>query len=239
MRILYVEDDLKLQQQTVKLLRHEKHEVFPFADMVSALNFARGTQPDVLLCDYKLEGSVNGLALAKQVRQLYPACTIVMVSFFTTTENVIEALEIGVDAYIQRPILFPDLLDKLYAAVERRRSKYPPQVSRIVSGPLTIDDSQRRATWHGQRLELTPTELALLTLLGSKPGHVFTAVDLWAAARGVRLKRKEAQLLLKPHLSSLRAKLTQNGKYPQPIQNVRGQGYQWLLPSSEEADINP
>jgi DNA-binding response OmpR family regulator len=239
MRILYVEDDLKLQLQIVKLLRHEKHEVFHFADVVSALKFVRENQPDVLLCDYRLEGSVNGLALAKQVRQLYPACTIVMISFFTTTENVIEALEMEVDAYIQRPVPFPDLLDKLYAAVERRRSKYPLRTPQIVLGPLTIDESGRSATWYGQRLDLTPTEYALLAQLVSRPGYVFTPVDLCAAVRGVRFERQEARQLLKPHLSALRAKLTQDGKYPQPIRNIRGQGYQWLLSDNEEANASP
>jgi DNA-binding response OmpR family regulator len=161
------------------------------------------------------------------------------ISFFTTTENVIEALEMEVDAYIQRPIPFPDLLDKLYAAVERRRSKYPLRTPQIVLGPLTVDESQRSATWYGQRLDLTPTEYALLAQLVSRPGYVFTPVDLCAAVRGVRLERQEARQLLKPHLSALRAKLTQDGKYPQPIQNVRGQGYQWLLPDNEEANTNP
>ncbi len=235
MHILYVEDDPNIQTQTAKLLRREGHEVTTFTDVPHALDFARKTQPDLLLCDYKLDGSVNGLVLAKQVRQIYPACTIVMISAYTTRENVIDAMELDVDTYVIRPIEFPDLLDKVYAAVARRRAKQAPASPIITIGELIVKTSQHLVTWHGEPLDLTPIEFGILTRLVSQPGHVFTPTDLWAAATGNRLERSAASLLLKPHLSALRRKLYEGGKYPQPIHNVRGQGYQWSESASPQA----
>ncbi len=228
MHIVYVEDDLKIQAQTSKLLRREGHEVTAFADVPHALSFLRTTQPALLLCDYRLEGSLNGLALAKQARLLYPACPIVMISSYTTTDNVIDALELDVDAYVKRPISFPDLLNKLYEAVARRRHKQASGSPRLSSGALVLDISRRVATCHGESLDLTPTEFGILAQLVSKPGHVFTMVDLCAAVKGVRLECEQARQLLKPHICALRAKLSREGLCPPPIRNVRGQGYQWL-----------
>lgn len=232
MHILYVEDDLKLQAQMIKLLNREGHEVTAFADVPRALNFARKTRPDLLLCDYRLEGSLNGLALAKQVRHLYEDCPIVMISSYTTADNVIEALDLDVDAYVKRPVAFDDLLDKLYTADKRRRQRVQ---SCVASDNLVVDSARRVVTWHGEPLDLTPIELGILTRLVSQPGHVFTPVDLWAAATGERLERQAARFQLKPHLSALRAKLRQGDKYPLTILNMHGQGYRWSEANTPES----
>jgi len=179
-----VEVDLKLQSQTAKFLRASKHEVTIFTNTINALAFAQAEQFDILLCDQRLEHSPSGLTLAAQVRNLYPACPIVMVSSFATVPEISRGYEIDVDAYVPRPIRLEELLEKLYDAVERRRAKFPQSETRIICGPLMIDQAQRTATWHGNALDLTPSELKVLIALASEPGRVISVPDLCGLTKG-------------------------------------------------------
>ena len=229
MRILYVEDDPKIQAQTSKYLRSQGHHVTEFNNAPEALQFARNEPFDVLLCDYKLDYSPNGLTLAEQVRSLYPARPIVMISHYATVDDLSRGYEIDVDAYLKSPISLPELVRKLYAAVERRQAKFQPETTQVRCGPLFIDISDRTATWHGEPLDLTPAEFVLVAHLASRPNHVFSVTDLCALTKAARTTQEEARNLLKQHFFHLRHKLSQDGKYEQPIQNVRGQGYKWVF----------
>jgi len=229
MHILYVEDNLKIQAQTTKYLHSQGHLVSAFNNAPDALHFARTESFDVLLCDYKLESSPNGLTLAAQIRNLYLACPIVMISNYATVDDLSRGYEIDVDAYLKSPIALTELVHKLYAAVERRQAKFRPEADKIQTGALFIDRSERTASWHGEPLDLTPTEFTLVAQLASKPNHVFSVTDLCALTKAARTTPEEARTLLKQHFFHLRHKFTQDGRYEQPIQNVRGQGYKWVL----------
>jgi len=229
MHILYVEDDLKLQQQTAKFLASNQHQVTTFTNALDALRFAQTESFDVLLCDYKLGTHPNGLALAQQVRNLRPDCPIVMVSNFATVEDLSRGYDVDVDAYLKRPISLVELMKRIYAASERRRAKYPSTPPQVICGPLTLNKRERTATWHAEPLMLTPTEFTLLAQLASQPGQVFSTNDLCALTKGSRVGARQARELLKQHIFQLRARLGQGGKYTQPIENVRGQGYKLVL----------
>jgi DNA-binding response OmpR family regulator len=233
MHILYVEDDLTIQAQTAKYLRSQSHLVTTFTNAPDALKFARTEPFDVLLCDFRLENSPDGLTLAAQIRNLFPARPIVMISSFATLDDMSRGYDVDVDAYLKRPIALLDLMNKIYGAVERRRAKFPQSALVTSSDVLELDHSQKLAIWHGEPLALTPAEFALLALLVSKPGQVFSISDLCALTKATRIAADDARNLLKQHFSNLRQKLTQEGKYPDPIQNVRGQGYKWVVNEEE------
>ncbi len=89
--------------------------------------------------------------------------------------------------------------------------------------------------WHGESLELTPTEFELLARLVAKPGCLITASDLLALIWGETMDSGKARQLLKPHISNLRAKLKKAADAPNPIQNVWGTGYLW----NEGSELGP
>jgi DNA-binding response OmpR family regulator len=229
MHILYVEDDLTIQAQTAKFLRSQSHLVTTFTNAPDALKFARTKPFDVLLCDFRLENSPDGLMLAEQIRGLLPWCPIVMVSSFATLDDMSRGFDVEVDAYLKRPIALTDMISRIYAAVERRRARFPQQPRLENDCALKLDNGQKTAIWHGEPLILTPAEFAILELLVSKPGQVFSVTDLCALTKATRIAADDARNLLKQHFSNLRQKLAQEGRYPDPIQNVRGQGYKWVV----------
>jgi DNA-binding response OmpR family regulator len=227
MHILFVEDDLVLRKQTVYFLSQHQHEVTAFADGLDAVEFARKNTFDVLLCDVKLGKPPNGLQVAAQIRNLRPECPIVMVSNYATVEDMSIGYDIDVDAYLKRPISLTELEEKIYAAAERRRAKFPQLFEEVASGALRMKRSTWTATWHDEPLELTPSEFTLLAHLAERPGHVFSTTDLCTLTKGTKVSVEEARELLKQHIFNLRRKLEQNGRFPQPIVNVRNKGYKF------------
>lgn len=226
MFIVYVEDESHLRQQITRFLEHFQHRVVSFPGALPALDFLRLTEPDLLLCDFLLEGGPNGLSLAEQVRNLYPACPIVMVSQYMEKEDLAHAIQVGVDGYVSRPVSLEDLHQHLWDTLERRRRLFPRTQTEIHSGALRLHIPARQATWHGQPLHLTPTEFALLHQLLKVPGQVIRTEDLCAAVKGIRADYEQAGDWLKPHLRRLRQKLERKGQ-PSPIRNVHGVGYLW------------
>jgi DNA-binding response OmpR family regulator len=227
MRILFVEDDPKLQRETAHFLEAHQHEVTVCGSVPEGLAYAEQHEPDLLLCDYRLEGGPNGLVLAKQVRNLYKDCVIVMISAYAETDHVIEALLLDLDHYVRRPITLEALHDELWKAVDLHHQKHPPTSPILTAGALVLDTDSDEATWHGEPLDLSPREGRLLAALVVAPGRVVSMVDLWAVVGAERVTPAHAADLLRLYLHRLRHKLTQGGKYPWPIVNVRGKGYRW------------
>ena len=163
MRFVYVEDEPEVQRQTLSWLRYERHEVTVFENAIDALNHVRGDEPEVLLCDYRLEGSPNGLVLAGQVRQLYPACTIVMVSHYAEKAEFERAFGAGCRRFRQPPHRLPVLLSASGMPSNAAALSFHRPVPRtLVSGPLVVDVGSRSATFDGEPFPLTPSEYEIL-----------------------------------------------------------------------------
>lgn len=235
MQFVYVEDEPEVRRQTLAWLRYERHEVTVFDNVIDALNHLRSNEPEVLLCDYRLDGGPNGLVLAGQVRQLYPACTIVMISNYAEKPEFEQAFGLGVDDFVSRPIDFPALLDRIWKAVQRRRALVPPpSPAMLVSGPLVVEATTRSVALDGQPFPLTPSQYEILHYLVARPGQPVSFSDLGAHLWGERLDRKSARKRLKPHIASLREKLEKRITRPLII-NLRGYGYRWAPDDPSEA----
>lgn len=233
MRFVYVEDEPEVKRQTLSWLRYERHEVAVFENVIDALNHVRDDEPEVLLCDYRLEGSPNGLVLAAHVRQLYPACTIVMVSHYAEKPEFELAFGMGVDDFVSRPIDFPVLAERIWNAVQRRRTLVPPPSPKtLVSGPLVVEAGTRSVAFDGEPFPLTPSEYEILHYLVARPGQPVSFSDLGAHLWGQRVNRQSARTRLKPHIASLREKLEKRITRPLII-NLRGFGYRWAPDDSK------
>ena len=230
MLVVVVDDNENSQNFAAKILRHHLIDVKSFCNSIEALNYLTLHEPDVVLIDFVLPGGPNGLKLAAQVRRLYPACIIVMISAFARMENVIEAMRIGCDDFLLKSDLRPEeLLDRMSSAVMQRKSWFPvPKPPEVVQGALELDLEARTAIWYGEKLTLSPTQFNLLATLAARPGHIFAYSELYALNTGIRLSPSAARSKLKTHMINLRMKLERGG-YPRMIWNIRGAGFKWEL----------
>ncbi|MCL6642292.1 MAG: winged helix-turn-helix domain-containing protein [Candidatus Bipolaricaulota bacterium] len=101
--------------------------------------------------------------------------------------------------------------------------------SALSFGQLVIDDHAKEVRLNGTALPLTPREYALIRLLASEPGRVFSAQEIieraWATEKFVSSED------VKKYIYLLRQKIERDSQNPQIILTVRGFGYKFLPPS--------
>ncbi|MEP7287916.1 MAG: response regulator transcription factor [Chloroflexota bacterium] len=237
MRVVIVDDNEVAQNFAIKILCSHQIDVLAFSNSIEALNYLTTHEPDAVLIDYMLPGGPDGLKLAAQVRRLYPACIIIMISAYAQIEDVVEAMRIGCDDFLFKKNLQPEeLLNRIGSAVMQRKAWFPaPTPTRLSDGEMYLDVEAYRAVWYGAELTLTPTQFNVLIQLLSKPGHIFNYGELYARCTGIRLAPGEARSKLKTHIINLRQKLEQE-EHPRTIWNVRGAGYKWEIRSEPLPD---
>ncbi len=99
-------------------------------------------------------------------------------------------------------------------------------------GAFMMNMETRTVRWYGQDLRLTPTEYAILGHLTANPGRVFRYAELYSLIKGEHLAPDEARARLKSHITRLRQKIAQGGRYPQSVQNVHSVGFKWVPPEA-------
>jgi len=110
-------------------------------------------------------------------------------------------------------------------AVLRRVSEetLPPDVLRV--GDVTLDKQTRLITVGARKVELTPSEFDLLTILMASPGQVFSRAELLERLKGDTFENVERTVDV--HIRNLRAKLEEDASHPQYILTVFGVGYRF------------
>ena len=107
--ILYVEDEPELRDHVAFALRLHIDTVATAANGQEALELIRLNQPDIVVSDIRMP-VMDGLALTATLRQKYPAIPVILCTAFTDTDYLLKAIELGVAAYIPKPINTESLL---------------------------------------------------------------------------------------------------------------------------------
>jgi len=229
MIVVSVDDDEKARNFVTKVLQKQKYTVLNFDNALEAIDYVRTHGADVALVDYDLGGGPDGLHLARQIRTLSKTCVIIMITEYGGLQEAVQAMRIGTDDFLLKKELTPEiLLQRIGEDIMQRKMLYPPpEPSNRRVGDLEMDLARRTATWHGEPLRLTASQFALLAQLTSKPGRVFPYGELYALCSGEHLSAQDARSKLKSHITNIRNKLEQGGRYKQTILNHYGVGFKW------------
>lgn len=212
-RVLVVEDDPQLLTMLTRLLAEEGYEVDQATDGQRGLHLGLTRHYDVLLIDRRLP-AVDGLDLLGRLRGRGVVTPTLMLSALGNPADRVGGLDAGAEDYLAKPFDIDELLARLRAL--RRRHLDTARTLPVHGGRLDLDT--RLVTRDGaEPVRLSERECALLALLATRPGHVFSRARLLALV----FDDAENEAVVDTYVHYLRRKLGRK-----IIDTVRGRGYQ-------------
>jgi DNA-binding response OmpR family regulator len=220
MRILLVEDDIRLAETLAEALTDQLYTVDITIDGESAWEYAQALDSDydLLLLDVMLPG-LDGISLCQQLRSQGHQMPILMITARDMISDKIAGLDAGADDYIVKPVDLGELFARIRALL-RRGVSLPPI---LTWESLQLDPSTYEVSYASNALHLTPKEYSLLELLLRNGRRVLSrrAIigHIWP------LESPPEEDTVKVHIRGLRQKLKAAGAPKDFIETVPGMGY--------------
>ena len=169
MRVLLVEDDLKLASFIVKGLKEASFAVDHSVDGEDGLHMALSEPYDAAIVDIMLP-KLDGLSLIDELRRRKNATPLIILSAKRSVDDRIKGLQTGSDDYLVKPFAFSELLARLQALIRRASGAAEP--TRLVVGDLSMNLLTRKVRRDEKKIDLPPLEFALLEYLMRNAGRV-------------------------------------------------------------------
>ena len=174
MRILVVEDELKMASLLRRGLVEEGHAADVARTGDDALWMARAVEYDAIVLDLMLPG-VDGIEVCRQLRESDVWSPVLMLTARDAVEDRVAGLDAGADDYLPKPFSFAEVLARL-RALARRGSAERPTVLQV--DDLRLDPATRQV-WRGKaKINLSAKEFALLETFMRRPGEVLSRYQL-------------------------------------------------------------
>ncbi len=117
-RILVVDDEQGARQALTALLRDDGYDVRDAPDGFKALGVLREWTPHVLLTDIRMP-LMDGLELVTQARTEFPDIAVVVMTAFASVDVAVDAMKLGADDFVTKPLNFDVVTMILQRAVRR------------------------------------------------------------------------------------------------------------------------
>ena len=222
MRILVIEDEVKLQQQIRDRLQADGYMVDASGDGKEGLYFASEYPLDAAIVDIGLPG-MSGLEVIRQLRAQGNTLPILILTARGLWQDKVKGLEAGADDYLVKPFHMEELRARLKALLRRAAGSTSTE---LTCGPVTVDTATQKVTLEGKTVDLTAFEYRLLEFLMRRKGEVVTKSEL--ADYLYPHDDDRDSNVIEVLIGRLRRKLDPAGRF-QPIETLRGRGYRFTL----------
>jgi DNA-binding response OmpR family regulator len=221
MRILVLDDEVRLARHVASALTGAGHDPVTIHDGEAAISEAARTPFDLLVLDVGLPG-IDGFEVLRRLRAQHVSSRVIMLTARGELRDRVTGLELGADDYLAKPFAMQELLARV-RALSRRFPEEPALVWRVADLTLHLADHDVR---RGSRsIDLSSRELTLLKVLMREPGRVFTRTEL--CERVWERKHEYDMKLVEVFIGRLRKKIGT----PPLIHTVRYVGYAIREPS--------
>jgi two-component system, OmpR family, response regulator len=218
MRLLVVEDDVRMAAALLRGLRYEGVVADVATRGAQAFGMARATEYDAVVLDVMLP-DLDGFETCRRLREEGIWAPIMMLTARDAVEDRVRGLDQGADDYLTKPFSLAELLARIRALV-RRGPIERPVVHQV--GDLRLDPATRQV-WRGDtEIALSAREFALLETFMRRPGQVLSQMQLLDAAWDLGYEQRSN--VVEVYVRYLREKIDRPFGVAS-IETVRGVGY--------------
>jgi len=223
-KIMIVEDEEKIASLMETFLQSEGYDIMLARDGDTAVKLFAEKRPDIVILDWMLP-RMSGLDVCRHLRRIGEP-GIIMVTAKTEETDKIVGLEMGADDYLTKPFSLRELSARIRSVLRRLNRPENRESDNVLRrGDLTIHEESYQVFKGDREVRLTPTEFKLLHLLASKPGRVYSRMQLLQHAFEEEFVIDERTV--DSHISKLRKKIEDGAEPSAYIQTVYGFGYRF------------
>jgi DNA-binding response OmpR family regulator len=219
MRLLLVEDSVRLQRSLAAALRRSGYAVDVAGDGEEGLWLAESNDYDAIVLDLMLPKR-DGLEVLRTLRAHRKPTHILLLTARDTVSDRVTGLKAGADDYLVKPFALEELLARVQALCRRAYGSKQP---RLVVTDLEIDPAALRVSRAGQSIELTAREYQLLEYLARRRGEVVSRAEIEAHIYDGQVDPMSN--VVDSAICSLRKKIAVAGAARPLIHTRRGLGY--------------
>jgi DNA-binding response OmpR family regulator len=215
MRILIIEDEVRLAPHISRALTEAGHEPTMVHDGETALGEAEADQYDLILLDVMLPG-MDGFEVLRRLRTAKMGNRVLILTARGEVSDRVTGLELGADDYLAKPFAMQELIARV-SALGRRFPENAPIKLQVAN--LVLNVPNRELYRGARRIELSARELTLLRVMMREPGRIFSRTEL--CERVWEREHEYGVKLVETFISRLRKKID----LPPLIHTVRHLGY--------------
>lgn len=221
--VLVVDDEKEIRDAIEIYLKNEGIKVIKAADGIEAIEKLNEQPVHLILLDVMMPRQ-DGITTTFRIRE-NKNIPIIILSAKTEDTDKILGLQVGADDYVTKPFNPLELIARVKSQLRRyvTLGTYEGKAKVIDLNGLTLDQSSKEVTAHGEPVKLTPIEYKIIELLMTNAGRVFSINDIYE--RVWKEPSYNAENTVAVHIRKIREKIEIDPKNPRFLKVVWGIGY--------------
>ncbi len=227
-KVLVVEDDPNIIDLLEIHLKDLECDLDKSNHGEEGLQYALNNSYDLIILDLMLPG-MDGLEICRRIRAKEINTPILMLTAKAEEIDTIIGLEMGADDYMKKPFSVREFIARvkaIFRRIDRQKRQPVAAIKTIIEyRDLKIDLDKRKISIKEKRIDLSPKEFELLTLLAANPGKSYERTKLLNLVWGYEFEGYEHTV--NSHINRLRTKIEPDLQNPIYILTTWGVGYRF------------
>lgn len=174
--LLLIEDDQTLFREMKEQLSNWSYEVHGITDFEQVFQTFAKMKPDLVIIDIQLP-KYDGFHWCRMIRT-HSNVPIIFLSSRDHPMDMVMAMQLGADDFVQKPFHFDVLIAKIQALLRRTYNYNTSPIALKTWNQATVDYEKNTVTNHNGCIELTKNELLILKMLIEHTNHIVSRETL-------------------------------------------------------------
>jgi len=229
MRVLLIEDELRLAENVASALREGPGFAVDCAeDGVAGVLLAENRCYDLIILDLMLP-KLDGMGVLRRIRAAKDETPVLILTARGEVTSTISLLNAGADDYLSKPFDLGELLARVKALIRRGKGVAHPTLK---AGDLAVNTLEQTVDKAGEAIPLSPMEYRILEYLMHRPRAIVSKRELLEHLYDFNWEHHSN--VIEVHMSNLRKKLSGSDQ-TSSIETLRGRGYRLQVQPVQEA----
>ena len=220
--ILIIEDEENIADFIETSLRAQNYKAVSTRMGKEGIALAASLCPDLILLDLGLP-DLDGMEVIRKVRE-WSGMPVIVLSARNQEKEKVEALDLGADDYITKPVGTSELMARIRTALRHGAAAGTQKSENVfITGGLQLDFGKRIVKVNAEEAHLTQVEYKIVAFLAANAGRVVTYDAIISHVWGPYMD--DNNRILRVNMANIRRKLENNPAEPRYIYTEIGVGY--------------